>query len=341
MANRLLSIVSLIDSQLQSFYIKDLTLNGLCSLESIKGELRPVYYNGKDYMPVSFNERSALSIYHRLISHSESDENEQGFGTNILKRESYNMLMVAMGSQKKISSEIQNITYRLADDLKGFIQTTLSKEQLNALDAQSVLITVNSVNFEKRQVIATELPNAKDNVLSPDTILFSIEYRISANFLQDCKTLECPQGLSNIVTVPAITTNTCATVQKCMEVETEIGRRRFITRRILGYTQPQFAGTTIGGDLEVPFNCTISTINANSDTVNVGGELRYNILKNGTAIASSSIQNGRKTSRGYSTVTLNNVVVNKGDIITFDIIGTASLPANGLTITIETIITSL
>jgi len=121
----------------------------------------------------------------------------------------------------------------------------------------------------------------------------------------------------------------------------DIANTRFIGLRILDYTQAQFVGSSIGGDFEMPFNCRISTINANSDTFNIGGDLRFNVLKNGVSLATVSIQNGRKTTRVYSTVTLNNVVVNKGDIITFDIISIAEIPANGLTITLETILTSL
>lgn len=191
MANRLLDIVDIIDAALQAYPIKDISFNGLCQLEIIRDEKQPIYYNGHSWEPVSFNEKSALNIYHRLISIAENNNLSGGFGTNSLKSEAFNMTMVVFGNQNKIDKEKFDISYRVADELKGLIPMSFTSAQLTALESQTIIISHTGINHDKRSVFETELPDNKKYFIKPENIFFSINYTITANYLQECKTLQC------------------------------------------------------------------------------------------------------------------------------------------------------
>lgn len=191
MANRLLSIIDIIDETIKTHPIKDIKCYGLCRQEYIREERQPVYFNGKNYEAVAFNDNSAISTYHRILSTSQSNNFNAGFGINSLKTEVYNIAMVVFGNINKIASESFDISYRLSDEIGGLIPNKLTNTEINSIEAQTASILTTGFNLDKKSVFDVELPDNKKYFIKPENILFSINYTISANYLQECKTIEC------------------------------------------------------------------------------------------------------------------------------------------------------
>lgn len=191
MADRINYIINQIDESLKNFYFKDIRFFGLCRQESKKGERQPVSYKGSgEYELATFSDKNAMSIYHRITSMSENDDMNGGFGTNILKEENYSVRMVVFGSQKKVNNAGIDINYRLGDELKGLIPTSLASGHLSAIDAQTLRIVTTGVDYDKARVFSEELPDTELNV-KPDHILLAVTYSIALKYLQDCKTNSC------------------------------------------------------------------------------------------------------------------------------------------------------
>lgn len=108
--------------------------------------------------------------------------------------------------------------------------------------------------------------------------------------------------------------------------------------RIVKHDTPTATGTSITGDLVMPFSGVIKEVGATVDTAGTTGTTTVDINKNATSILDTkiTIDSGEKTSRTAATpfvFTDNTLVeVKTGDIITFDIDAINTTPANGLSI---------
>jgi len=195
--DRLNYIITKIDTSLKDFYFKDFRFYGLCRQERKNSELLPVAYKGNgEYEVASFNDRNGLMCYHRNISMDERDDKNGGFGTDILKEEIFNNKLIVFGSQKKINNTLVDINYRIADEIKGLIQSVLTRIQLNELDAQSCIIECRRVEYDKQKVFSDELPDTNFNI-KPENVLFSIDYSINLRYLQACKVYTCSVDANN------------------------------------------------------------------------------------------------------------------------------------------------
>lgn len=94
--------------------------------------------------------------------------------------------------------------------------------------------------------------------------------------------------------------------------------------------------SSVGGDLEIPVTGTITAIGAYVDTAGTTGTGTIDVNKNGTTIMTANkitIDTGEKSSRTAATApALTTTSVSAGDVLTFDIDGTHTTPAKGLTI---------
>lgn len=188
--NRLQDIVSFIDTGLEAHYF-DIKFSGLCEHELKDGKTIPVFYKGYgDSEFVGFNDAHGLNIYHRLISNSQVDDMEDGFGNAPLNIESFNMVLVAFGSQRNIIDSNNNINYKVADEIKELIISRLTKAQLTIIEGLSSVINPTGANHDKKSVWVEELPEAEIKI-KPETLLFSINYTIQLKFIGSCKTIAC------------------------------------------------------------------------------------------------------------------------------------------------------
>lgn len=110
---------------------------------------------------------------------------------------------------------------------------------------------------------------------------------------------------------------------------------RYIVWRVWDYATFLATGTTVAGDLECPFDGTITEVYAFSDTAGTTNTTTVDINKNGTTILSTkiTIDSTEKTSRTAATpsvISVSSIV--EGDILTVDIDAIQTTPAKGLTV---------
>lgn len=189
--NRLQDTVGFIDIGLEAHYYKGIKFNGLCEHETKDDKIIPVFYKGYgDNEFVGFNDGNGLNIYHRLVTNSQEDDMEDGFGNQPMNIESFDMKLVAFGNQRDIIDSNNNINYKIADEIKELIISRLTKAQLTAIEGLSSVINPTGTNHDKKSVWAEELPEEKIKI-KPETLLFSINYTIKLKFIGSCKTIAC------------------------------------------------------------------------------------------------------------------------------------------------------
>lgn len=109
---------------------------------------------------------------------------------------------------------------------------------------------------------------------------------------------------------------------------------RYILYRVLAPTTTEATGTTVGGDLVMPFTGTLTSVGATVDTAGTTGTTQLDINKNTTTILSTkiTIDSTEKTSRTAATPSVISVpTFVTGDIFTFDVDTVQTTPALGLT----------
>lgn len=114
-------------------------------------------------------------------------------------------------------------------------------------------------------------------------------------------------------------------------------RSRYLIYRLVASASSVVTGTTIGGDLSLPFNGYINGAGATVDTAGTTGDTTIDIKKNGTSIFKTkiTINTTKKTSR---TATTQNVLDSNyinfviGDILTFNVDTVSTTAPLGLTV---------
>lgn len=116
----------------------------------------------------------------------------------------------------------------------------------------------------------------------------------------------------------------------------DINSTRYIIFKVLSPVASHSVTTTLGGDLELPFEGKITDIGAFADTAGTTGTGTIDVNLNGTTMMSSTkitLDSTEKTSRTAATPpVLTTTTVNIGDIITVDIDAIQTTPAKGLSV---------
>ena len=169
-------ITDLIDESLKTHYYKDVAFYGLCSQEYKGKERMPMFYKGNgnfDY--VGFNDNHGLNIYHRITSYNETDNLNEGFGLSMLREETHTIQMVCFGNQQKVNNGATlDINLRIADEMKGLLNISLTNDQLSTLGLQTCIIRNQNVNRNKNDVFKDEFPDTETSKIKPNSILFCI-----------------------------------------------------------------------------------------------------------------------------------------------------------------------
>jgi len=114
--------------------------------------------------------------------------------------------------------------------------------------------------------------------------------------------------------------------------------KRFMVR-LLSSTTAQTTGTTIGGDYRISNRAiTVKAVGAYVDTAGTTGVCTFNIKEAGTTILSTkiTIDSTEKTSETAATApVISDASIAADAIVTFDIDGIQTTPANGLTVWVD------
>lgn len=189
--NRLLYAIDQVDTALDAHYYNGIKFIGLAEQVDKLGNIIPAVYKGfGDYDYAGFDDSTGFNIYHRVISVVTDRDEEQGFGANPLKIETYNIRLIGFGNQRDIDDSNVDINYKIADEIETLIPKKFSGVQLTNMDARNVMIDVTGRNHNKRGVFSEELPDT-DIKIKPESLLFSIDYNIRIEYIEDCKDLTC------------------------------------------------------------------------------------------------------------------------------------------------------
>lgn len=202
MANKIKYITDQVDSYISTlFYFKDIKFWGLSRLEKHQGKTIPVAYEGNsNYKIVGWNDKYGLNIYHRVLSISESKDNNLGFGKNGLLSSTISVKMVVTGNGKKLNNNEVDVNYKISDEIVALIPNRFSKATLTALDIYSLGISTNGRDLNKQTVYSTEFPDNEESKIKPSDIVFSIDYQVSIKSFDSCQTIACDiDSISNDV----------------------------------------------------------------------------------------------------------------------------------------------
>lgn len=181
--DRLFDITDTIDTSVGAgINFKDIRFFKIVRLQKKDKVTIPVSYKGFGDMEFSgFQDTNGLNIYHRVISQSDDNDFDGGYGRNPALTENFPMTMVVFGDMEKIDDTNIDINYRIADEIVNAMPVRFSKAQSDVVEARWVMIDINSRNFIKEDVFSTELPDNDFN-LKPENILFAINYTIQARY---------------------------------------------------------------------------------------------------------------------------------------------------------------
>jgi len=189
--NRLTFIVDRIDQAItDGFYVKAAKYWGLARLEPRQGQTIPMAYKGFGQNDFLFNDNFPMNLYHRVLDESEEPDDEAGFGAKSLITETFSMILVVFGNQRKINDTDEDINYKIADEIKSLIPNKLDQADIRQIEARSSFIATTGQDLDRVAVYGVELPD-KDYDLKPETLLFAINYTIEIKYDSDCKTISC------------------------------------------------------------------------------------------------------------------------------------------------------
>jgi hypothetical protein len=150
-----------------------------------KGEyFQPAYFdNDGEGTSVMFDDTNAIMGYHRIerISYKADPE---GYGANITMEENADMRFIFFGQRNKIKARPENV---LAVIEMYFIKE-IAAADLPALSLLDCTIEMGDANMDPYSVWDQEFKGVEFG-LSPETMLFSIPYRIVSTFNKTCFSL--------------------------------------------------------------------------------------------------------------------------------------------------------
>lgn len=186
--NRLTYIIDLIDTEVAAkLAYKDVSASGIVRREPKAGQTIIYKYKGE---AIVFNDVPGISTYHRVIDVSEVRNLDSGYGSELLKEQTYRMRYVMYGDQTRVNDICDDYNYQLADEVGGFIPNTFSSVNTAAIEAKSVVINISRTDYDRVRVFRDELPDNEFN-LSDTDILFAIEYDLTIRYLAQCTTVDC------------------------------------------------------------------------------------------------------------------------------------------------------
>lgn len=228
------------------------------------------------------------------------------------------------------------ITTLGASDTGATSRTTLNTNftNLNTDKLEAADITGKAPLASPTFTGTVTLPVALTGVLRADTGVVSVDTDITDLVTAASLTLA---GKVELATSTEINTGTDTT--RAMPVDQFVASNRnvrYILYRVIDSATNNATGTTLGGDLEIPFTGTITEIGAYVDTAGTTGLMTIDVNKNGTTIMTTNkvtLDSTEKSSRTAATAAaLTTTAITAGDLITVDVDAIQTTPAKGLTI---------
>lgn len=176
-------IIPLINTSLKTHYFKDVTCYDMVAeLIGQEGEdvtKRPAIYEGNGNYRFIQEDTKGLIIYHRLISLTNDEDQEKGFGRNSLTKETYEIKSVFYGQQAAIKTENEDINYLLAQEFKKLFPRTVTL-------SNKIRISVGGIELNKKTI---EDEEGLETI--PESVCFAITYTVVIMNTENCNELTC------------------------------------------------------------------------------------------------------------------------------------------------------
>ena len=150
-----------------------------------QGETKPCSIdNGGDATFLSIDDSYPFIVYHRVLNIEPNRTMDDNFGNGIRREETANMKMVCYADRSKIKLTKEDL---IGGFSAGWLYQILPTD-ITALGINDCDINMGSFETDSTTVYNSEF-NLKENLLKPQTILFSLDYQIVTNYNVSCLTL--------------------------------------------------------------------------------------------------------------------------------------------------------
>jgi hypothetical protein len=167
--------------------VADANYFGICYQVEKDGNIFPAADTGNgDYIIISPDDLPTMVVYHRILGESSSNDTSSGFGKNTLITQSYQVKMVVFCSLRKLREASTETEFNLKDDILSYIPIQLLQNQLEYLNSQSLVISISSIDNNKRNVFTEEFPNT-EFMVGAEHALLSISYSIELKYQSSCR----------------------------------------------------------------------------------------------------------------------------------------------------------
>jgi hypothetical protein len=167
-------------------------------LQDKDGITAPLVNNGQEQgYRVSWDDRYALQIYHRVIDSDVSSDPATGYGKYPYINRTWVMQLVCIGNTKRLT----NRAYEGNTDVASEVFLAMPATKLSGGE----WITLGDINTDKLNVMQTEFDGAPFKSLSLQLIAFTLEYEILQKYRCNEQVTNTPPFLCEDVL--AITSN--------------------------------------------------------------------------------------------------------------------------------------
>ena len=153
-------------------------------LQDKDGVTAPLVNNGSEQgYRVSWDDRFALQIYHRVIDSDVSTDNNSGYGKYPYVNRTWIMQLTCIGNTKRLTDR----SYEGNTDVASEVFLSMPASKLTGGE----WITLGDLNTDKLRVMQTEFDGAPFKSLSLQLIAFTLEYEILQKY-------RCNEQIENI-----------------------------------------------------------------------------------------------------------------------------------------------
>jgi hypothetical protein len=137
--------------------------------------------NDGEYVAIVPDDRFAVQLYHKVVSHAYTNARQQSFGDDYAFKATSELILVVIADSRKIKMQAEALEPVVVYGLPGSGSAALTQ----ATGMGRISISPISSNLDKIMVFRQEYPSS-EYFLKPFQQLFSIRYRVEAAFDKNC-----------------------------------------------------------------------------------------------------------------------------------------------------------
>lgn len=125
--------------------------------------------------------RSDFNIWHRITANNIQYDDRNQYGDKSYSRSTTDLVMVVLGTRKKINQVVEQFSMILADT----ITVNVTAAEFSTLGLGELKVQASGINFDQNAVFNSEFKGVPSFVGS-DMFMFSVRYRITGTYQNGC-----------------------------------------------------------------------------------------------------------------------------------------------------------